>query len=129
MSRRAVEPGMGKGLGGVGRTSRHQENPKSASTKLEALGIMTEYIFSYLPVPRAPDLDRVDNAHARNKHYSIQKYTIQSFRGAHRCASMDQTFRRKRICKKCPGRIAPNRLEADGADCGSTEADRLYTIA
>ena len=31
--------------------------------------------------------------------------------------------------KKCPGRIAPNRLEADGADCGSTEADRLYTIA
>jgi len=31
--------------------------------------------------------------------------------------------------KKCPGGIAPNRLEAGGADCGSIEADRLHTIA
>ena len=30
--------------------------------------------------------------------------------------------------KDCPSGIAPNRLEADGADCGSTKADRLYTI-
>jgi len=38
-------------------------------------------------------------------------------------------FDRSAFVKKCPGGIAPNRLEADGADCGSTEADRLYTIA
>jgi len=31
--------------------------------------------------------------------------------------------------KKCPGGITLNRLEAGGADCGSIEADRLYTIA
>ena len=72
-----------------------------SSKCIKAHGIVTEYIFSHSPVPQAPDLDRVDNAHARNKHYSIQNYTIQSFRGAHRCASMD---------------------------CGSTKADRLYTI-
>ena len=31
--------------------------------------------------------------------------------------------------KNCPSGIAPNRLEADGADCDSIEADSLCTIA
>ena len=75
---------------------------------------MTEYIFSHLPVPRAPDLERVDSELTTlvlGISIVLFKSTlyVQSFRGAHQCASMD--------------------LEADGADCGSTEADRLYTIA
>ena len=122
--------GMRLALGSLSVANIHQENPESASTKLEALGtmgarweyhtsaskhsrqltvsskcieahrIVTEYIFSHLPVPRAPDSDRVDNARAQDKYYSIQKHAIQSFREAHQCASMDRTFRRKRICKK-----------------------------
>jgi len=32
-----------------------------SSKCIEAHGIVTEYIFSHLPVPRAPDLDRVDS--------------------------------------------------------------------
>ena len=58
------------------------------------------------------------------------KSTLYKALGEH-IGVLQQTgrFDRSAFVKKCPGRIAPNRLEADGADCGSTEADRLYTIA
>ena len=67
----------------------HQENPESASTKLEALGtISIELTTLVLGISIIL--------------FIVQKYTIQSFRGAHQCASMDRTFRWKRICKKSP---------------------------
>ena len=82
-------------------TNIHQGNTESASVKLEVLGTMgvpqkrfealpvltvsskrvearrisAEYFFSHWPGLRVPDLGGVDDAHARNKHQFIQRYT------------------------------------------------------
>ena len=93
----------------------HQENPESASTKLEALGTISIELTT-LVLGISIILFIVQKyTKALGEHISVLLWTGH--------------FDGSAFVKNHPGGIALNRLGADGADCGSTEADRLYTIA
>ena len=100
-----------------------------SSKCIKAHGIVTEYIFSHSPVPQAPDLDRELTTLMFGISIILFKITLYKALGEHIGAlPWTRHFDGSAFVKKCPGGIAPNRLKADGADCGSTKADRLYTI-
>ena len=86
--------------------------------------------FSHWFVPRAPDLSGADDARVWNRQQFIQGGTLhKTLGGASVSFHRPGHFNRSAFVKKCLGGIVPSRLVAHGADCSSTEAHILYTIA